>query len=456
LIARGKLMPPRKRYLSVLLAGLMMLPACAGRKPGDPLKPGYNVYSKEQDIQLGQEAAAQIKQQANIVQNSALQEYVNRIGQRLASAPEADGYPYSFTVINEPGINAFALPGGPIFVHADLIEAADNEAQVAGVMAHEIAHVALRHGTNQASKSQLIQLPAVLAGAVIGDGSLLGQLGQLGLGLGVNSILLRYSRDAETEADALGARLMAEAGYNPIEMARFFEKLEAEGGSRAPQFLSSHPNPGNRMKAVEAEIQTLPQHQYGFSVGSFQQMKTVAAKLPEPKQRPQQQAASASAGPPPAPTGGFQTYQADRFALAYPRGWETFGDRQSRVLTIAPRQGLVQTASGGVSLGYGAVLSYFTPNSRNLSAATNELIAQLRQANTSMRATGQRQVNVAGNPGLLTNMVSASPYGGTERDVVLTVMRPEGLFYMVFVSPEQSSAQLGDTFNQMLQSIRFN
>ena len=450
-------MPPRRRCLSALLAGLMMLPACAGRKPGDPLKPGYNVYSKEQDIQLGQEAAAQIKQQADIVKNSALQEYVNRIGQRLASSPAAEGYPYSFTVINEPGINAFALPGGPIFVHADLIEAADNEAQVAGVMAHEIAHVALRHGTNQASKSQLIQLPAVLAGAVIGDGSLLGQLGQLGLGLGVNSILLRYSRDAETEADALGARLMAEAGYNPIEMARFFEKLEAEGGSRAPQFLSSHPNPGNRMKAVEAEIQMLPQRQYGFSAGNFQQMKAAVTKLPEPK-RPQQQAAAtpASAGPPAAPTGGFQNFQTDRFTLAYPQGWETFGDRRSRVLTIAPRQGLVQTGSGQVSLGYGAVLSYFTPNARSLGPATNELISQLRQANSSMRATGQRQVNVGGNPGLLTDMVSASPYGGTERDVVLTVMRPEGLFYMVFVSPEQSSAQLGDTFNQMLQSIRFN
>lgn len=444
----------RRRHLSALLAGLLMLPACAGRKPGDPLKPGYNVYSKEQDIQLGREAAAQIRQQADIVKNSAIQEYVNRIGQRLASSPAADGYPYSFTVINEPGINAFALPGGPVFVYADLIEAADNEAQVAGVIAHEIAHVALRHGTNQASKSQLIQLPAVLAGAVIGDGSLLGQLGQLGIGLGVNSILLRYSRDAETEADALGARLMAEAGYNPIEMARFFEKLEAEGDSRAPQFLSSHPNPGNRMKAIEAEIQTLPQRQYGFSTGNFQQIKAAVKKLPKPKQ-PQQQTTAASAGPPPAPTGGFQNFQTDRFTLAYPHGWETFGDRRSRVLTIAPRQGLVQTGSGTVSLGYGAVLSYFTPSARSLGPATNELISQLRQANSSMRATGQRQVTVAGNPGLLTNMVSASPYGGTERDVVLTVMRPEGLFYMVFVSPEQSSAQLGDTFNQMLQSIRF-
>ena len=130
------------------------------------------------------------------------------------------------------------------------------------MMAHEISHVALRHGTNQASKANLIQLPAMLAGAVVGNGSMLGQLAQLGIGLGANSVLLKYSRDAETHADMLGARMMAKAGYNPIEMARFFEKLEAQGGSSGPQFLSSHPNPGNRMRAIQEEIQYMPRANY--------------------------------------------------------------------------------------------------------------------------------------------------------------------------------------------------
>src|SRR5262249_27257254 len=155
-----------------------------------------------------------------------LQDYLKRVGERLAATAEAkqSGFPFNFTLLNVPEINAFALPGGPMFVFTGLMTAADNEAQVAGVMAHEMSHVILRHGTNQASKANLIQLPAALAGAVAGNGSLMGQLAQLGVGLGANSVLLKFSRDAESQADALGARMMSEAGYNPVEMARFFEK----------------------------------------------------------------------------------------------------------------------------------------------------------------------------------------------------------------------------------------
>jgi predicted Zn-dependent protease len=172
-------------------------------------------------------------------------------------------------VVQDQSINAFALPGGPTYVNTGLILAAENEAQLAGVMAHEIAHVALRHGTNQASKSMGLQLIAGLVGQGVGGGSLLGQLGQMGIAFGADSVLLKYSRDAERQADLLGARIMSRAGYNPIEMARFFEKLEAQGGSRGPEFLSSHPNPGNRVQLVEREIRSLPRGGYGDS-GEFQ------------------------------------------------------------------------------------------------------------------------------------------------------------------------------------------
>jgi predicted Zn-dependent protease len=188
----------RRRLLSIILTFVLAVSiGCATRQPGDPLRPGYNVYSPDQDIQIGKEAAAEVRQQVDIVDNRALQEWVDRIGERLTARPEAEKYPYDFTLINDDSINAFALPGGPIFVHSGLIDAADNEAEFAGVMAHEISHVALRHGTSQASKANMIQLPAVLAGAVIGQDSALAQLGQLGLGLGVNSVFMKYSREAE-------------------------------------------------------------------------------------------------------------------------------------------------------------------------------------------------------------------------------------------------------------------
>lgn len=272
----------RKLRLYLMAAvGAVALSGCAARQPGQPLQPGFNMFSKDQDIQLGRELARQVPQQYPVVQNSFLQQYADRVGGRLAQQPGADAYPYEFTVLNDESINAFALPGGPVFINKGLIEAADNEAQMAGVLAHEIAHVALRHGTSQASKANLIQLPAALASGAI-DGGVVGQLAQLGVGLGAQSILLKYSRDAEREADALGARIMAGAGYNPIEMANFFEKLEAQGGSRAPAFLSSHPDPGNRRGLVQAEIQYIPRGRYGYSTGQFAQAKSTAARIQAP------------------------------------------------------------------------------------------------------------------------------------------------------------------------------
>jgi beta-barrel assembly-enhancing protease len=252
--------------------------------------PGFNLFSKEQDVQLGQENAAQVRKQMAVIKDPFLTEYVTRVGKRLVSAREAQesGFPFTFEVVADPSINAFALPGGPMFINTGLLRAVDNEGQLAGVMGHEMSHVILRHGTNQASKSQLIELPAVLGSQMAGS-SMMGKLAQLGIGLGANSVLLKFSRSAESQADLMGSHLMAEAGYNPIEMARFFEKLNAQGGSRGLQFLSDHPNPDNREKAIEQEVRRLPQQNYGYQTGEFQRMKQVVARIREPKPKVQAQ-----------------------------------------------------------------------------------------------------------------------------------------------------------------------
>lgn len=257
---------------------------------GTQFHPGFNLFSKQQDVQLGQENAAQVRKQLKVINDPVLTEYVNRVGKRLVASREAQesGFPFTFEVVADPSINAFALPGGPMFINTGLLRAVDNEAQLAGVMGHEMSHVILRHGTNQASKSRLIELPAVL-GSQMAGGSMVGQLAQLGIGLGANSVLLKFSRSAESQADLMGSHLMAEAGYNPVEMARFFEKLNAEGGSRAPQFFSDHPNPDNREKAIEEEVHRLPMQNYGYETGEFQRMKQVVAGIHEPKPKVQAQ-----------------------------------------------------------------------------------------------------------------------------------------------------------------------
>jgi predicted Zn-dependent protease len=252
-----------------------------------PPKPGFNLFSKEQDVQLGREYAAEVEKQFRVVSDAGLTAYVNDIGKRLVRSPHAGEFPYFFKVVADDSINAFALPGGPMYIHTGLIKAAENEAQLAGVMGHEISHVALRHGTNQASKQNLLQLPAMLAAGKMGGG-LAGQLAQVGLGLGANSLFLKFSRSAESQADYNGALILHDAGYNPIEMARFFEKLEAEGGSRGAlaQFFSSHPNPGNRRQALETLIRQLPGRAYTAADGAaFRRAQESAARAPAPAPR---------------------------------------------------------------------------------------------------------------------------------------------------------------------------
>ena len=280
------------RQTNRVVATCTLLVVLAWGQAPSKFRPGFNLFSKEQDVQVGQESAAQVRKQMTLVKDSFLNQYVNTVGKRLANAQEAkdSGFPFTFEVVADPSINAFALPGGPMFINSGLLKSVDNEAQLAGVMGHEMSHVILRHGTNQASKSQMIQLPAVL-GSQMAGGSMMGQLAQLGIGLGANSVLLKFSRGAESQADLLGSHLMAESGYDPVQMAKFFEKLEADGGARGPQFFSDHPNPGNRQAAIQKEVTKMPQQNYGYQTGQFQRMRQVAAaiKEPPPKQPAQPQ-----------------------------------------------------------------------------------------------------------------------------------------------------------------------
>jgi beta-barrel assembly-enhancing protease len=272
---------------------ITMFPAGLLAQGPHHFQPGFNLFSKDQDMQLGKESAAEVRKKMAVISDPVLTNYVNLVGKRLASTPEArdSGFPFTFEVVADPTINAFALPGGPMFINTGLLKAVDSEAQLAGVMGHEMSHVILRHGTNQASKAQLLQLPAALASQVGGGSdSMLGKLAQVGIGLGANSVILKFSRTAESQADLTGSHIMAESGYNPMEMARFFEKLNAEGGQRAPQFLSDHPNPENRERAIEEEAERLPQCQYGYQSGEFQRMKQVVSGIKEPQPKPAQAA----------------------------------------------------------------------------------------------------------------------------------------------------------------------
>jgi beta-barrel assembly-enhancing protease len=449
----------RRALLGIALA--LAMTAWAARKPGDPLKPGFNLFSKQDDLQIGQENAKQVLAQYEVVKNPAVQDYVRKVGQRLAGQPEAkaSGFEFTFTVLNVNQVNAFALPGGPMFIYTGLLKATDNEAQLAGVMGHEMSHVILRHGTHEATKANGISLLAGGLGAMLGGGgSLAGKLAQAGLGLGANSVILKFSRDAESEADALGSHLMSEAGYDPLQMAKFFEKLNASGGQQL-QILSDHPNPGNREAAIQAEMKTFPVRQYGYQTAEFARMRKEVAALPAPSKKPQAAAlAPGSSVPPPgASSGDWQEYQGQGYAIRYPAGWQVFGGANSPDVTLAPRDGIV-TQGNATQIGFGAAFNLIAAQSgrATLQAATNDLIKKLQSENPQMNVSaGPQAGTLAGVNALTTTLRGNSPFGGGETDTLVSVLRNGKLWYVVFIAPEKDQPRVEATFKQMLDSVRF-
>ena len=426
------------------------------------VRPGFNLFSPEQDVQLGKEASIEIEKEVEVVDDRQLTNYIAGIGKRLADVAPGEKYPYSFKVVADPNINAFALPGGPIYVHTGLIAAADNEAQLAGVIAHEVGHVALRHSTNQASKAKAFQLPLVLAGGLLGDkGGMLGSLAEIGLGFGLNSVFLKYSRDAEKQSDLLGAQMLSQVGYDPVQMARFFEKLEGGGGSGMPQFLSSHPSPGNRVKYVQEEVRLLPAKSYTTgSASEFNQMKQRAAKIQPTKKKAEATpgAAPTEAGNPAPAAGQLLEFKGSGYQLGYPSNWKTYPVNQGAGVTIAPADGVVKQQNGQPALVTGLMAGYFEPKNSNLRAATNQMIGELQASNPDLKPVRGKSgsISVSGKTAQSVQLEGPGSVQGQRESVwLVTSQHPSGFFYLIFVSPEQRYNELRPVYEKMVQSVRF-
>lgn len=214
--------------------------------------------SEAREIEMGREYDQQVVAQMGLYPEPALQSYVQELGSRLAAVSERPNLPWTFRVVDDPVVNAFALPGGFIYITRGILAHFQTEAQLAAVLGHEIGHVTARHSVNQLSKQQLAQIGLVI-GAVVKP-ELQDYLGVASAGLGV--LFLKFGRDDERQADDLGLRYMFRSSYDPREMAEVFTMLDrvsaASGGGRTPEWLSTHPNPVNRRGRIEQAIDTLP------------------------------------------------------------------------------------------------------------------------------------------------------------------------------------------------------
>jgi hypothetical protein len=372
-------------------------------------------------------------------------------------------------VVNVKEINAFALPGGPIFVNLGTVQAADNEAQLAGVMAHELSHVVQRHGTRAASKQMGAQLPLAILGGIMGN-STLAKAAELGISFGVGSYFLKNSRQSESEADLLGTDIMYDSGYEPQQMAVFFTKLEKEMGSSANslmnQFLSDHPNPGNRAEAVTKEVKTLMPRTYLADSVEFRDVKARVARMKPmssaevaamQKQGDASGAPVASA-PDVTPSSDLKVFSHTEYQISYPQNWQVFGDASSNV-TIAPKSGVSQNA-----VAYGVMVANYQPEEAGagLDAATHALLASLRQSNPEMKQIGNDEtIRVNGSSGKSVDLVGPSPIKDPqgkaleERDWVVTLPRKDGsLLYLVFISPDKDFGAMRPAFEGMLRTLQ--
>lgn len=297
-------------------------------------KQELSFVSESQEISMGKEYAAQVTQEMGAYDNAGVQQYVSGLGKELASRTERPALPWTFTVMDDPQVNAFALPGGYIFITRGIMTHMNSEAELATVMGHEIGHVTARHSVQQMTRTQLAQI-GLVAGAIASD-RIAQNMGAISQGLGV--LFLKYGRDDESQADGLGFRYALNDGYDVRRMVDMFQVLQrvgAKAGQRIPEWQSSHPDPGNRIQATEARIQKLTVPLDGKKVRRAEFMRVIDGMVygDNPRQ------------------GFFKSgtfYHPDlAFQIQFPSGWKTANQPSSVVGVSSAGDAQVQLSFAG-------------------------------------------------------------------------------------------------------------
>jgi beta-barrel assembly-enhancing protease len=489
------------------LAAMVMLPLSASAQT----KISYhgNKFKPEDDVRLGRQAAQEAERQMPILRDREATDYLSTVGQRLVAAiPPEFQHPefnYYFKIVNVSDINAFALPGGPMYVNRGTILAAHNEGELAGVMAHELSHVALRHGTAQATKAQKYSvLAGVLGvgGAIVGGP--LGAAAQVGA-QGVGVYFLKFSREYETEADVLGAQIMARAGYNPLDLANMFKTIERTSGGSGGGFLSDHPSPANRYQRINQEAQYLRvTNPIGYSK-DFERIKSRLGGLP----RAQTTAEVARAGqrypadnddarypdtsdsdrrypnderngnrdndrssdrnseshyPDARPTGRVslpssrnKTYSEFGFLrLSVPDNWRE--QKEDNSVWFVP-EGASGEIKGQPVFTHGINFSVSPGQGQELETATNEAVRGLLQNNPNMRQLDRyNHATVNGRPWVSTRFSNRNEATGRTETVAFfaTKLRNGNILYISTVVPEGDPGEFQSAFTRIMNSVQLS
>ncbi|MGH7696315.1 MAG: M48 family metallopeptidase [Gemmatimonadaceae bacterium] len=458
----------------------------------------FNLFSVQQDVEIGKQASIEAERQLPLLNDATTNRYLNQIVSRLAAAAPGADYPYSIKAVNATEINAFSLPGGPMYVNRGLVTAARNEAELAGVLAHEMAHVALRHGTNQASKAYLAQAGLGILGGLLGSRNSTSRIVNAVGGFGLNAVFLKFSRDDEYQADGTGAEMMARAGYNPNAMADFFALLRQEQGrdpSKLERFFASHPPPANRetrIRSLAANLGQVQTREVG-GLASIQSrlgsVSVAAAQTPWPTET-----STGTVARPgdivqvnvPSPSSRFVRFQQPNgfFTIQYPNNWQAYANQSTFSASFAPPGGVVEMSNGQPVMTYGVIVNHYSPfngeyarrsnslqrnyapfEDRNatrgsLEEATDDLIYQVLATNTYLQAEqgSARAEEIDGADGYSVLLSGRSPVTGEdERVTAYTRELPDGhVLYALCIAPSRLWTALDQTCDRMIRTLIVN
>lgn len=458
------------KQLSVagLVATLWLVPVAAIAQQTQVVAP-KNKYKVQDDVKLGQQAAGEVEKQFPIINDSDAEAYLQRIGSRLVrSIPrqlDQPAFNYRFKWVNASDLNAFALPGGPMYVNRGMLQAAKNEGELAGVMAHEISHVALRHATAQATKQGSAKNTLGTIGLILG-GAILG--GNTGAQLGAAAAAAwqtKYSREYETQSDTLGAQIMADAGYDPRDLGNVFQTIAGEGRNGGPEWLSSHPDPGNRFEKINREAQYLRVSPNPIKITrDFERIQSKFRSMPPARTMAeiQKQGGQGTENPTaggrysrnvPQPSSRAKEYDGSSFVRVWvPDNWREFGGQNGA--QFAP-----EGAYGDQGITHGMMVGLYTGSNGTLRADTEAYVNETLQGNQYLRQqTRLMSRNLAGRQGLTIQLSGQSPITGTTEivNIYTTRTRDGSLFYAVTVVPSNESGGYANTFRNVLGSIELN
>jgi len=445
-------------FLAAIL--MLVLPVLADRTV---FRTAWNLFTVQQDIEMGRTLAAEADSSMSPVSDEMANTYIDALGHQIVAHAPGYKYPYQFKIVNEQTINAFALPGGFIYVTRGLVEAAPTEPQLAGAIAHEIAHVVLRHGTQQVSRAYSAQASNSTPGRV----SVSAVMSDLDLNFDPNSIALKYSAEQERQADLMGAQILYDSQFDPGQMPLFFQTLQQKSGNLTTDLFNSHPTSANRVARVRREVDNMggmPRNLRGDSPDLHTVQSHLRGESTEPVYRDR------TGNAPDLPSTRMVGYSGRDFDLRYPENWRVSEDGD--VVSVAPTEGMV---SG--DLAYGMRIATFDPQGNTLygqtplvgpgersgrttlSRATDQLLDELRRSNPNMKVvrTDDRSRRIDGQSAMAIELTNDSPAGGRESDWLVSVLRPDGLlYYFVGVAPERDFSRYKPTFDQIVASVRFN